>query len=163
MKLRFPGPQQQFVETVDGMSIDHAREHIGEVSVRLDAFSLQVSINEQIVAQRAPPPSLPRLHDLVANAAGIFRSGDAHDAQLRRHPVQHLADAFADGMERTTTTAAEISGDIEPNVLARQMIGQRLAPRPRFERLCCNDRTAFLDAGDVAVEIFKRERQLRDC
>jgi len=37
MKLRFPDPRQQFVETVDGMSIDHAREHIGEVSVRLDA------------------------------------------------------------------------------------------------------------------------------
>src|SRR5260221_10843719 len=37
MNLRIPGPRQQFVETVDGMSIDHAREHVGEVSVGFDA------------------------------------------------------------------------------------------------------------------------------
>ena len=33
----FPGPRQQLVEPVDGMSIDHAREHVGEVSVGFDA------------------------------------------------------------------------------------------------------------------------------
>jgi hypothetical protein len=49
------------------------------------------------------------LRDLIAAAASIFRTGDAYHTKLRRHPVQHLADAFADGMERTTTTAAEIS------------------------------------------------------
>jgi hypothetical protein len=70
-----------------------------------------------------------RLRDLVAAAASVFRTGDAYDAQLRRHPVQHLPDAFADGMERTTTTAADITGDCEQNVLARQMIGQRFAFR----------------------------------
>jgi hypothetical protein len=37
MNLRFPGPRQQFVETVDGMSIDHARQDVGEVSVGFDA------------------------------------------------------------------------------------------------------------------------------
>jgi hypothetical protein len=37
MNLRFPNPWQQFVETVDGVSIDHAREHVGEVSVGFDA------------------------------------------------------------------------------------------------------------------------------
>jgi hypothetical protein len=37
MNLRFPSPRQQFVETVDGMSIDHAREHVVQVSVGLDA------------------------------------------------------------------------------------------------------------------------------
>src|SRR5258708_17960674 len=37
MKLLFPSPRQQFVETVDGMSIDHARQHIGKVGIRFDA------------------------------------------------------------------------------------------------------------------------------
>jgi hypothetical protein len=36
MNLRLPRPRQQFVETVDGMSIDHAREHVGEVSLGFD-------------------------------------------------------------------------------------------------------------------------------
>jgi hypothetical protein len=101
-----------------------------------------------------------RLHDLVAAAASIFRTGDAYHTKLRRHPVQHLTDAFADRMQRTTATAADIPGDSERNVLTRKMIRQRLAPRPRFERVCCDGRTALLDAGNVAVEIFKSERQL---
>ena len=33
----FPGPRQQFIETVDGMPVDHAREHIAQVSVGFDA------------------------------------------------------------------------------------------------------------------------------
>src|SRR5260221_13394936 len=37
MNLRIPGPRQQFVETVDGISIDHASKHVGEVSVGLAA------------------------------------------------------------------------------------------------------------------------------
>ncbi len=101
-----------------------------------------------------------RLQDLVAVAASVFRAGDAYDAQLRRHPVQHLADAFADGMERTAATAADITGNVERNVIARQVFGQRLAPRARFERVCCDGRTALPYAGNVAVEVFKRERQL---
>ena len=40
------------------------------------------------------------------------------------------------------------------------MIRQRLAPRPRFERVRCGDRKALPDAGNVTVEIFKSERQL---
>jgi hypothetical protein len=37
MNLRFPNPWQQTLETVDGVTIDHPREHIGEVSVGFDA------------------------------------------------------------------------------------------------------------------------------
>src|SRR5258706_12647005 len=58
-------------------------------------------------------------------------------------------------MQRTTATAADILGDSEHNVLTRKMIRQRLAPRPRFERVCCCGRTALSDAGNVAVEVFK--------
>ena len=37
MNLWFPSPRQQFVETVDGMSIDHARKYVVQVSVGFDA------------------------------------------------------------------------------------------------------------------------------
>jgi hypothetical protein len=37
MNLWFPSPPKQFVETVDGMSIDHAREYVVQVSVGFDA------------------------------------------------------------------------------------------------------------------------------
>src|ERR1700737_2401141 len=83
-----------------------------------------------------------------------------YHTKLRRHPVQHLADAFADRMERTTATAAGITSDGEHNVLARQMIGQRFAFRASVVVLGDDDRTALPDAGNVAVEVFKRERQL---
>jgi hypothetical protein len=36
MNPRFPGPRQQFVEAVDGVTID-PREHVGEVSIGFDA------------------------------------------------------------------------------------------------------------------------------
>ena len=32
----FPGPRQQFIEAVDGMPVDHAREHIAQVGVGFD-------------------------------------------------------------------------------------------------------------------------------
>jgi hypothetical protein len=63
-------------------------------------------------------------------------------------------------MERTTTTATDITGDCEHNVLARQMIGQRFVFRTSVVGLGDDYRTALPDAGNVAVEVFKRERQL---
>ena len=63
-------------------------------------------------------------------------------------------------MQRTTTTAADIAGDVEPNVLARQMFGQRFAFGTSVVGLGDDYRTALLNAGNVAVEVFKRERQL---
>ncbi len=48
MTLRFPNPRQELVETVDGMSIDHARQHVGEVGIGFDAVQFTF-----------PPPSLP--------------------------------------------------------------------------------------------------------
>src|SRR5260370_17286856 len=42
MNLWLPNPRQQFVETVDRMSVDHAREHVGEVSVGFDAVEFSI-------------------------------------------------------------------------------------------------------------------------
>jgi len=36
----FPGPRQQLVDAVYGVSIDHAREHVMQVGVGLDVIKL---------------------------------------------------------------------------------------------------------------------------
>ena len=55
--LGFPGPWQQLVEPVDGMSIDHAREHVGEVSVGLDAVEFAGFDQRADCCPACPPPS----------------------------------------------------------------------------------------------------------
>src|SRR6266702_4011113 len=40
MNLLFPSPRQQFVEAVNRMSVDHAREHVAQVSIGFDAVEL---------------------------------------------------------------------------------------------------------------------------
>ena len=35
-----PGPWQEFVETIDRMCVDHAREHVAQIGVRFDAVQL---------------------------------------------------------------------------------------------------------------------------
>src|SRR5712664_1206102 len=69
-----------------------------------------------------------------AVAANKFRASDAHDAQLRRHPVQHLVDGLADRMQRAATARAAFAIDVENNLLAWQMFGQRPAFRLRIRR-----------------------------
>jgi hypothetical protein len=40
-KIRgFPGPRQQRVEAVDGISVDHSGEHVSEIGVGFDAVQL---------------------------------------------------------------------------------------------------------------------------
>src|SRR5262249_51789579 len=95
-----------------------------------------------------------------AGAARVLWASDAHDTKLCRYPVQHLADALADRMQCPATASADPVLDIEHDVFARQMIGQRLAPRWRI-RVVRNDRwTALPDVADIAVDILQTERQL---
>jgi hypothetical protein len=82
------------------------------------------------------------------------------NAKLRRNPVEHLADALAHRMECATAPRTNRVADVELNVLAWQMIGQRLAMGWPLGWLFPDARTALPDAGDVAVEVFQRERQL---
>ena len=67
-------------------------------------------------------------------------------------------------MQRAAAARARLAVDVEPNVLARQMIGQRLAPGPRlgrrFFRACLDRRSAFANARDIAVEVLESERHL---
>ena len=64
--------------------------------------------------------------DRVAGSAGVFRTRGTHYVKLRRHPVEHLADALAK-MKSTATIAAEPAVDVEQNVLSWQVIRRRSA------------------------------------
>jgi hypothetical protein len=101
-----------------------------------------------------------RLHHCLAGPACVFGASGADYAQLRGNPVQHLAHALADDMQRAATAVAGDVADIEPHILARQMIGQRLAMGRPFGSLLLDWRTALFFAGQIAVEIFEPERQL---
>lgn len=105
-----------------------------------------------------------RLGDRPAGATGVFWASNAHDAKLRRNPVQHLADALANGVERAPAARAYLAIDIEPDILAWQMIGQRFAPGRRFARRFVRHRidrrAAFVNARNIAVEVFQSERHL---
>src|SRR5271163_887749 len=67
-------------------------------------------------------------------------------------------------MDRAAAASARLAVDIEPDVLARQMIGQRFAPglrlARRFFHACLDRRMAFANARDIAVEVLESECHL---
>jgi hypothetical protein len=60
-------------------------------------------------------------------------------------------------MQRAAAICASLAVDVEADILAGQMIGQRLASGRRLSRLCFLGRTALADARNIAVEIFEGE------
>ena len=101
-----------------------------------------------------------RLHYRCADPAGVFGTGGADYAQLRRNPIQHLAHALANDAQRAAAAAAGHAFNIEADILALQMIGQWFATRGPFDRLLFATRTLLFLTGDIAVDLFERERQL---
>jgi hypothetical protein len=101
-----------------------------------------------------------RLYHSLTAPAGIFGTRCTDHAQLRRNPVQHLAHAFPNHMQRTAAAGADHVVDIEPHIVTWQMIGQRLAMRAPFGWLVLDPRTALMGAGEIAVEVFKPEGEL---
>jgi hypothetical protein len=65
-----------------------------------------------------------------ASATSEFGAANAYDGELRRHPVQHLADAFTDRVERAAATRARRRRGVEHDLPARPIRGKRLAPWP---------------------------------
>jgi len=59
---------------------------------------------------------------------------------------------------------ARLTVDLERDIFARQMIGQRFAPGAylgrRVFRVCPDRRTAFANPRDIAIEVLERERHL---
>jgi hypothetical protein len=51
----FPGPRQELVQPIDGVSVDHALEDVDEIGVGSTPLSLVVSTNVQTIAHRSPP------------------------------------------------------------------------------------------------------------
>jgi hypothetical protein len=70
-------------------------------------------------------------------------------AQLRRNPIQHLAHALSDDMQRAAAAGAEHALNLEPDLFARQMAGQWFATRRPFPRLLFARRTLLLLAGEM--------------
>jgi len=121
-------------------------------------------VGEQRGAGRAAgdhPLGRGGLHHRIAPPAGILGPPNADDPQGRRHPVEHLADALADGMQGAAATGADVGLDIEHTILPSEMVGKRLAP--------CGNRwgigrrrhgTAPDDFGEVGIEVLQAKRQL---
>ena len=101
-----------------------------------------------------------RLRHRLASPAGVFGTGGADYAQLRRNPIQHLAHALADDMQRAAAAAADHALNIKADLFARQMARQRFATRGPFACLPFVTRTLLFFAGKIAVDLFERERQL---
>jgi hypothetical protein len=113
----FPGPRQELVEPVDGMSVDHALEYVGEVGVWFDviefgafhegaddrpAIAAAIASRKQMIlaAKRNLPFILPmsgkKSRSITAgihSTDAVFDSNTASSAPaaglstLRRHPA----------------------------------------------------------------------------
>ncbi len=73
-----------------------------------------------------------RLGDRIARRAGIFRPDMADDLEVARHVVQHLGHVLAELAHAAAAVGADagaVTGGLMHDLLARQMLGQRLALR----------------------------------
>jgi hypothetical protein len=100
-----------------------------------------------------------RLMHRSARAAAIFGAANAHDTELRRHPVQHLADTLSDRVQRAATACARLRADIDYDLFARQMSGKRLAPRLAVVRFGGRLLRSF-GAGFVGLNVLQSKREL---
>lgn len=63
-------------------------------------------------------------------------------------------------LPRRRAVRADCAADIEQDVLTWQMIGQRFAMGLPLGRRLADERTALLEASNIGVEVFERERKL---
>jgi hypothetical protein len=109
------------------------------------------------------------LRDCVARTAGKLGPHVTNDLEVPRHVIQHLGDVLAQFGHAATTVRARagaIAGRLMHNILARQMIGQRLALRlvDAFGRRCrrfCRFRTGRI-FGRAGLQLLELELQLGD-
>jgi hypothetical protein len=66
-------------------------------------------------------------HRFLTAPAAVPRSADHADAQLGRDVIQHLSAVFADDMQWLAATRAGLVLDIDDDLVAWQMLGQRAA------------------------------------
>jgi hypothetical protein len=75
-----------------------------------------------------------RLMNSSAGPAAIARPADADDSKPRGHMIEHLADSLADHMQFTAAAGARLMLEIEPHILAGQMLRQAWSIGPRSRR-----------------------------
>ena len=75
------------------------------------------------------------LMDGPAGPAAITRPADTDDPKPRGQMIEHLADRLADQVKLAATAGAGLVLDIEPHVLAGQMLRQAWSIGPRSRRL----------------------------
>jgi len=135
MNLWFPRPRQQFVETVDRMSVDHAREHITQVSIGFDTVEF-AGFNQRAddrptmppsLPARAPPDWCPAQCDHRARSASDFPSARARNGSFgKRAAAGHAGKLhFEPGMQGLHDWLGERAPLSEP-------MGRRLPPHSRL-------------------------------
>jgi hypothetical protein len=116
MNLRFPNPWQQILETVDGVTIDHPCEHVGEVSIGFDpvefagfdqrtddcpAFAASIAACEQVVLAAKCHRADRALDRVRALSAKLLKNGKLKTYEgyphgmLTTHPEVLNADILA--------------------------------------------------------------------
>src|SRR5262245_6614057 len=100
-----------------------------------------------------------RLAHCSADAAAVFGAANADDTELRGHPVQHLADALSDLVQRAAAACAGLRADVDPDLFTWQMIRKRLAPRRPVLR-SGSRLLRSLGAGFVGLDVLQSKREL---
>jgi hypothetical protein len=100
--------------------------------------------------------------DRAAGTTTIFWTADAHDTELSRYPVEHLADAFAELMQQGATAWTGGCIDIDQHILARQMFGQCFVPRTFIGVAGCDfgRRLESLSLCKIGLDIFEAKCKL---
>ena len=110
MIFSFPGPWQQFVDAIDGISFDHAREHVVEISVRLDAVQFAG------FDQRAD--DCPSIAATIAPGKEMVLAAERHGADSTLYWI---------GVELDAAIVEEAGQTFPPRERVTDCLGQRAA------------------------------------
>jgi hypothetical protein len=77
MISRFPAPRQQFVEPIDGMSVDHPLQHVAQIRIGFDVIEL--AGRDQRADDRPALAAAVAAREQVVLAAECDRSDCAFD------------------------------------------------------------------------------------
>ncbi len=121
MNLLFPSPRQQFVEMVDGMSVDHPLQHVAQVSIGFDAVEL-AAFNQR--ADDCPP-----FASAVAAGEEMVFPAERHraDCTLDRIGVQFNA-AIVQEARQTVPTGERVPDRFRKRAAAGHACKLRLKP-----------------------------------
>ena len=139
-----PGAERRAVER-DALPLEHLclaveRQRVTELAdhhMRHQRFRRHAAIDRPLRRGRLH-------HSALAGAAPITRPAHQLHAQLGRNQVEHLGAIVTDHVQRTATAGAFLALDVDDDLVARQVRGQRTAiavgcryRTPSLRWLCC--------------------------